>query len=90
MKLSVINIDGKKISDIDLSDKVFSLKPNKNIIATDIAENIIKKKVTAREVEKLAKKTKGKKNIVKKEDPNISFIIDVLTSSLVRLSADCI
>ena len=34
MKLSVINIDGKKISDIDLSDKVFSLKPNKNIIAT--------------------------------------------------------
>jgi len=28
MKLKVINIDGKKISDIELSDKIFSLKPN--------------------------------------------------------------
>ena len=50
--------------------------------ASDIAENIIKKKVTAREVEKLAKKTKGKKNIVKKEDPNISFIINEIESKI--------
>ena len=32
MKLKVINIDGKKISDIEISDKIFSLKPNKNLI----------------------------------------------------------
>ena len=50
--------------------------------ASDIAENIIKKKVTAREVEKLAKKTKGKKNIVKKEDPNISFIRNEIESKI--------
>ena len=32
MKLNVINIDGKKVSDIEISDKIFSLKPNKNLI----------------------------------------------------------
>tara|TARA_B100000686_G_C16601317_1_gene868800 strand:- start:374 stop:1000 length:627 start_codon:yes stop_codon:yes gene_type:complete len=32
MKLKVINIDGKKSNDIELSDKIFSLKPNKNLI----------------------------------------------------------
>ena len=32
MKLKVINIDGKKVSDIEISDKIFSLKPNKNLI----------------------------------------------------------
>ena len=32
MKLKVTNIDGKKISDIELSDKIFSLTPNKNVI----------------------------------------------------------
>ena len=32
MKFKVINIDGKKASDIDLSDKIFSLKPNVYVI----------------------------------------------------------
>ena len=32
MKLKVINIDGKKVNDIDVSDKIFSLKPNDNMI----------------------------------------------------------
>ena len=32
MKLNVINIDGKKVNDIEISDKIFSLKPNKYVI----------------------------------------------------------
>ena len=32
MKLKVINIDGKKVDDIEISDKIFSLKPNKYLI----------------------------------------------------------
>ena len=36
MKLKVINIDGKKVNDIEISDKIFSLKPNKNIIQSII------------------------------------------------------
>ena len=32
MKLKVINIDGKKVSDIEISDKIFSLNPNKSMI----------------------------------------------------------
>ena len=32
MKLKVINIDGKKVSDIEISDKIFSLNPDKNMI----------------------------------------------------------
>ena len=32
MKLKVINIDGKKVNDIDVSDKIFSLKPDNDII----------------------------------------------------------
>ena len=32
MKLKVINIDGKKVDDIEISDQIFSLKPNKNVI----------------------------------------------------------
>ena len=32
MKLKVINIDGKEVKDIEISDKIFSLKPNKNLI----------------------------------------------------------
>ena len=32
MKLKVINIEGKKVNDIDVSDKIFSLKPDNNII----------------------------------------------------------
>jgi len=32
MKLKVINMDGKEINDIEISDKIFSLKPNKDLI----------------------------------------------------------
>tara|TARA_B110000438_G_C15701323_1_gene601174 strand:+ start:188 stop:814 length:627 start_codon:yes stop_codon:yes gene_type:complete len=32
MKFEVINIDGKKSSDIELSDKIFSIKPSNDII----------------------------------------------------------
>ena len=32
MKLQVINIDGKRTEDIELSDKIFSVKPSKNLI----------------------------------------------------------
>ncbi len=32
MKLKVINIEGKKTNDIELSDKIFSLKPNHEMI----------------------------------------------------------
>ena len=32
MKLNVINIDCKKVNDIDVSDKIFSLKPDNDII----------------------------------------------------------
>ena len=32
MKLKVINIDGKKVKDIEISDKIFALKPNKYLI----------------------------------------------------------
>ena len=32
MRLKVINIDGKKSNDIELSDKIFSLKPNEYVI----------------------------------------------------------
>ena len=32
MKLQAINIDGKKTENIELSDKIFSVKPNKNLI----------------------------------------------------------
>ncbi len=31
MRLKVINIDGEKIDDIELSDKIFSLSPNKSM-----------------------------------------------------------
>ena len=32
MKLKVINIDGKEVNDIEISDKIFSLTPNKTLI----------------------------------------------------------
>ena len=32
MKLKVINIDGKKVDDIEISDKIFSIDPNQNVI----------------------------------------------------------
>ena len=34
MKLKVIDINGKKIDDIEISDKIFSLEPNKYLIQT--------------------------------------------------------
>ena len=34
MKLKVINIDGKKVNDIEISDHIFSLEPKQNIIET--------------------------------------------------------
>tara|TARA_B100001123_G_C15185625_1_gene977169 strand:- start:218 stop:844 length:627 start_codon:yes stop_codon:yes gene_type:complete len=36
MKLKVIDIDGSQGKDVELSDKIFSLKPNKNIIQSMI------------------------------------------------------
>jgi len=36
MKLEVINIDGKKINDIELSEKIFSVQLNKKVIASVI------------------------------------------------------
>ena len=32
MRLKVINIDGKQVNDIEISDKIFSLSPNKSMI----------------------------------------------------------
>ena len=32
MKLKVINLSGKKVDDIEISDKIFSLKPNNDVI----------------------------------------------------------
>jgi large subunit ribosomal protein L4 len=32
MKLKVINIEGKKLNDIEISDKIFSLKPDKHVV----------------------------------------------------------
>ena len=32
MKIKVINIDGKKVNDIEISDEIFSLKPNEILI----------------------------------------------------------
>ena len=36
MKLKVINIEGKKTEDIEISDKIFSLKPNHEMIKSFI------------------------------------------------------
>ena len=46
MKFKVINIEGKKVSDIELSDKIFSLKPNNefNTIIVRLAINNFKKR----------------------------------------------
>ena len=32
MKLKVINMDGNEVKDIEISDEIFALKPNKNLI----------------------------------------------------------
>ena len=45
MKLKVISIDGKKIDDIEISDKVFSLKPNKVMIQSLIDWQISNSKI---------------------------------------------
>ena len=50
--------------------------------ASEIAENIVKKKVAAREVESLAKRKKGGKNTRKIEDPNIVFVRNEIESKL--------
>ena len=50
--------------------------------ASEIAENIVNKKVNAREVELLAKRKKGGKNIKKMEDPNILFVRNEIESKL--------
>jgi len=49
---------------------------------SEIAENIVKKKVAAREVESLAKIKKGGKNTKKIEDPNIVFVRNEIESKL--------
>ena len=50
--------------------------------ASAIAENIIKKKASARDVETLAKKTKKGKNSQKTEDPNITFVRNEIQSKI--------
>ena len=49
--------------------------------ASEVAENIVRKKVAAREVELLARR-KSKKNTKKMEDPNITFVRNELESKL--------
>ena len=49
--------------------------------ASEVAENIVKKKVAAREVELLARKKSGK-NTKKIEDPNIMFVRNELEGRL--------
>ena len=49
--------------------------------ASEVAENIVKKKVAARQVEAMAKTKKGK-IFEKIEDPNISFVINEIESKL--------
>ncbi len=50
--------------------------------ASEVAENIVKKKVAAREVESLAKIKKGKKSSEKIEDPNLTFVRNEIESKL--------
>ena len=50
--------------------------------ASEVAENIVKKKVAAREVENLAKSKKAKKNVNKIDDPNIAFVRNEIESKL--------
>ena len=49
--------------------------------ASEVAENIVKKKVAARDVEYLARKKSGK-NQKKIDDPNITFVRNELESKL--------
>ena len=50
--------------------------------ASEIAENIVKKKVAAREVETFVKSKKNKKKIREIEDPNIAFVRNEIESRL--------
>ena len=50
--------------------------------ASEIAENIVNKNVNTREVELLARRKKGGKNIKKMEDPNILFVRNEIESKL--------
>ncbi len=50
--------------------------------ASEVAENIVKKRVAAREVESLAKTKKSGKNTKKIEDPNIAFVRNEIESKL--------
>ena len=50
--------------------------------ASEVAENIARKKVAAREVESLVKRKKGRKNTKKIEDPNIAFVRNEIESKL--------
>ena len=50
--------------------------------SSEVAENIVKKKVAAREVENLAKSKKAKKNANKIDDPNIAFVRNEIESKL--------
>ena len=50
--------------------------------ASEVAENIVKRKVAAREVENLAKSKKAKKNANKINDPNIAFVRNEIESKL--------
>ena len=49
MKINILNIDGKKISDMELSDKIFSLKPSRDVIQSVLETQVNKmKKRTAK------------------------------------------
>lgn len=50
--------------------------------ASEIAENIVKKKVSAREIEGIAKQNKSTKSKQNAEDPNISFVRNEIESKL--------
>ena len=50
--------------------------------ASEVAENIVKKKVAAREVESLVKEKKVEKILKKIEDPNIAFVRNEIESKL--------
>ncbi len=50
--------------------------------ASSIAENIVKKKFSAREVESLIKEKRTSKKSEKKEDPNITFVQNEIESKL--------
>ena len=50
--------------------------------ASEIAENIVKKKVSAREIEGIAKQNKSTKSKQNTEDPNISFVRNEIESKL--------